>query len=194
MQWLYVGNQKACIDNYYCVVFRSGIIFLSFSSKDSDGADDLLAAERQHLLKLKRILEAQLRSVQKQLQVLDGARKRLAACLQERSRVLDLICHAVSSVRGAGIKEGQTEKPVTPPIEPLGPYTPECARVISTAAEARKRSSNLRKEVAEAIEQTIKLQKAAHQSVNDGLTQKIAETVTMKVCPCCISFFHFILK
>ncbi|XP_067056944.1 tektin-like protein 1 [Acropora muricata] len=148
--------------------------------KDSDGADDLLAAERQHLLKLKRILEAQLRAVQKQLQVLDGARKRLAACLQERSRVLDLICHAVSSVRGAGIKEGQTEKPVTPPIEPLGPYTPECARVISTAAEARKRSSNLRKEVAEAIEQTVKLQKAAHQSVNDGLTQKIAETVTMK--------------
>ncbi|CAH3148704.1 unnamed protein product [Porites evermanni] len=148
--------------------------------KESDGADDLLTAERQHLLKLKRILEAQLRSVQKQLQVLDGARRRLTACLQERSRVLDLICHAVSSVRGAGIKEGQAEKPATPPVEPLGPYTPECARVISTAAEARERSSNLRKEVAEAIEQTVKLQKAAHQSVNDGLTQKVAETVTMK--------------
>ena len=126
-------------------------------------------------------MEAQLRSVQKQLQVLDGARKRLTSCLQERSRVLDLICHAVSSVRGAGIKEGQMEKPATPPVEPLGPYTPECARVISTAEEARQRSTNLRKEVAEAIEQTVKLQKAAHQSVNDGLTQKVAETVTMKV-------------
>ncbi|XP_068741017.1 tektin-like protein 1 [Montipora capricornis] len=148
--------------------------------KDPDGADDLLVAERKHLLKLKRILEAQLRSVQKQLQVLDGARKRLTASLQERSRVLDLICHAVSSVRGAGIKEGQAEKPLTPPVEPLGPYSPECARVISTAAEARQRSANLRKEVAEAIEQTVKLQKAAHQSVNDGLTQKVAETVTMK--------------
>ena len=84
-------------------------------------------------------------------------------------------------MRGAGIKEGQAEKPATPPVEPLGPYTPECARVISTAAEARERSCNLRKEVAEAIEQTVKLQKAAHQSVNDGLTQKVAETVTMKV-------------
>ena len=153
---------------------------LIFLPKELDGADDLLAAERQHLLKLKRILEAQLRSVQKQLQVLDGARKRLTASLQERSRVLDLVCHAVSSVRGAGIKD-QVERPITPPVEPLGPYTPECARVISTAAEARQRSTNLRKEVAEAIEQTVKLQKAAHQSVNDGLTQKVAETVTMKV-------------
>ena len=156
------------------------MITFFWSWKDLDGADDLLGAERKHLLKLKRILEAQLRSVQKQLQVLDGARKRLTASLQERSRVLDLICHAVSAVRGAGIKD-QAEKPVTPPVEPLGPYTPECARVISTAAEARQRSTNLRKEVAEAIEQTVKLQKAAHQSVNDGLTQKVAETVTMKV-------------
>lgn len=146
----------------------------------ADGADDLLASERQHLLKLKRILEAQLRSVQKQLQVLDCSRKRLTAALSERSRVMDLICHAVSSVRGAGIKD-QLEKPSTPPVEALGPYTPECSRVISEAIDARERSITLRKEVAEAIEQTIKLQKAAHNSVNDGMTQKVAETVTMRV-------------
>ncbi|XP_001622655.2 coiled-coil domain-containing protein 105 [Nematostella vectensis] len=147
--------------------------------KSPDGADDLLTAERKHLLKLKRILEAQLRSAQKQLQVLDANRKRLRAAVQERSRVMDLICHAVSSVRGAGIKD-QIERPSTPEVEPLGPYTPECARVISEAADARQRSSTLRKEVAEAIEQTIKLQKAAHNSVNDGLTQKVAETVSVR--------------
>lgn len=130
--------------------------------------------------KLKCILEAQLRSVQKQLYILDSARKRLSAAIQERSKTLDLVCHAVSAVRGAGIKD-QLEKPITPPVEPLGPYTPECAKVIAAAAEARERSSNLRKEVAEAIEQTVKLQKAAHKSVNYGLTQKIAETVTMRV-------------
>ena len=158
----------------------NNVTVITFPTQDLDGADDLLNAERQHLLKLKRILEAQLRSVQKQLQVLDGARKRLRAALQERTRVLDLICHAVSAVRGAGIKD-QTEKPKTPPVEALGPYTPECARVISAATEARERSVNLRKEVAEAIEQTVKLQQAAHHSVNDGLTQKVAETVTMRV-------------
>jgi hypothetical protein len=93
---------------------------------------------------------------------------------------MDLICHAVSSVRGAGIKD-QLEKPSTPPVEALGPYTPECARAVSESIDARQRSSTLRREVAEAIEQTIKLQRAAHHSVNDAVTQKVSETVTMRV-------------
>jgi len=148
--------------------------------KISDGADDLLDTEHKHLLKLKRILESQLRSVQKQLQVLDNARARLSKAIEERQRVLDLICHAVSSARAGSAKGRSSEKPGTPPIEPLGPYTPECANAVKTAVEARERSVTLRKEVAEAIGHTVKLQKAAHKAVNDGMTQKIGETVTMK--------------
>ena len=78
--------------------------------QELDGADDLLNAEKQHLLKLKRILEAQLRSVQKQLQVLDNARKRLKAVLSERSRVMDLICETVPSSRSKGRSEKNTER------------------------------------------------------------------------------------
>lgn len=66
--------------------------------RERDGADTLLDREQRHLLQLKKALEAQLRSVQKQLQILDQVRKRLNAVIQERNRVLDLICHAVSSV------------------------------------------------------------------------------------------------
>ena len=65
--------------------------------QDQDGADDLLKAENQHLRNLKRMLEAQLRLVQQQLQALDAARRRLANVVQERSRVLDLICHTLSN-------------------------------------------------------------------------------------------------
>lgn len=65
--------------------------------------------------------------------------------------------------------------------DPLGPCTPEVAEAMSLATDAKQRSILLRKGVAEAIEQTIRLQRAAHKSVNDGLTKKISETITMKV-------------
>lgn len=49
------------------------------------------------------------------------------------------------------------------------------------AEEARARSAYLRRELKDAIDRTEKLQKAAHKSVNDGITQKVAETITLKV-------------
>ena len=62
-----------------------------------DGADQLLLSERSHLLSLKKFLEAQLSRVQMQLQVLNKARARLSAAIQERSRVTDLLCQSMSS-------------------------------------------------------------------------------------------------
>lgn len=67
------------------------------SSQTTDAADQLLMKERSHLLSVKRSLEAQLRKVQLQLQVLNTTRARLAAIVQERSRVTDLLCHSMSS-------------------------------------------------------------------------------------------------
>ena len=66
-------------------------------SQTTDAADQLLMKERSHLLAIKRSLEAQLRKVQLQLQVLNTTRARLAAIIQERSRVTDLLCHSMSS-------------------------------------------------------------------------------------------------
>ncbi|XP_074654916.1 tektin-like protein 1 [Tubulanus polymorphus] len=174
--------------------------------KDTDGADDLLSAERQHLLNLKRVLEAQLRLVQQQLQVLDNARKRLATCLQERSRVLDLICHAMKSQsananrntrntlfkstsgslsaradrNGSGMSASGSKTARDMTVDPLGSYSPEADQALHEARDARQRSQMLRIDLNEAIEKTERLQKAAHKSVNDGLIQKIAETETLR--------------
>ena len=151
----------------------------------ADGADDLLLAEKDQLLKLKLVLEVQLRSVQKQLQVLDNARKRVKAVISERSRALDLVCHTVSSMPAVSLSLDATSVnnvPASKGTDPLGAYTPEVQQAMSLAEDARKRSGALRKEVTEAIDQVQKLQKVAHRSVNDGLTKKVAETVTVKVC------------
>ena len=72
--------------------------------------------------------------------------------------------------------------PGSPEVNPLGPYTPEAAESIKLSADAIKRSQILRREVANAIEETSKLQKQAHKSVNSGLTKKVAESMGMKVC------------
>ncbi len=77
-------------------------------AQDTDHADRLLMSERTHLLSLKKSLEAQLRKVQQQLQVLNVARARLAAVIQERSRVTDLLCHSMSStVHITGVARGK---------------------------------------------------------------------------------------
>lgn len=143
----------------------------------------MLTNERQRLLKLKRTLENQLRSVQKQLHHLDSCRTRLSAVLQERSQATDLICQAVSSVKGSPNRSRDRflEKPQTPPVEPLGPYTPEAAQSISSASQARESSARLRRSVNETIEDANQLQHSTHFSVNHGLTQKVAETVNIKV-------------
>lgn len=165
--------------------------------KEHDGADDLLSAERAHLVNCKRALEAQLRSVQQQLLVLDAARKRLFAVLQERSRVLDLLNHSLSSItnvnsamsnastasglrRSKSVQEGRYSRMASNQPDPLGPFTPEADQALADAEDARARSAYLRRELKEAIERTEKLQKAAHKSVNDGLTQKLSETITLK--------------
>lgn len=149
--------------------------------KETDGADDLLGAEKRHLLKIKRSLEAQLRSVQKQLQVLDNARKRLKSVLSERIRVLDLVCHTIEPTRMQSSEYGiRKERPKTPEVNPLGPYTPETAQSICMASEAIERSQTLLKEVAYFIDHTTKLQKDVHKSVNDGITKKASESVAMK--------------
>ncbi|XP_069121402.1 tektin-like protein 1 [Argopecten irradians] len=164
--------------------------------REHDGADDLLNAERAHLLNCKKALEQQLKSVQQQLQVLDAARRRLFATLQERSRVLDLLNHALSSISNTsasmcgpgGLHRSKTSLDgrlsrlalATTQADPLGPFTPEADQALLDAEEARSRSGYLRKELKEAIERTEKLKEAAHKSVNDGITQKLSETITLK--------------
>ena len=80
------------------------------------------------------------------------ARRRLFAVLQERSRVLDLLCHANSSIlNSAALHQGRTgrldgtisvidsSRLGAAAADALGPYTPETDQVRDGQREREKR-------------------------------------------------------
>jgi hypothetical protein len=158
----------------------------------------MLIAERQQLRNLKKMIDSQLELVQQQLQILDASRKRLAAVLQERSRVVELICAAIPSASAGAQTSRSIYKPSTrtvsacgnmrssvdtatgPQIDPLGAYTPECDAALGEAKDARARSGGLRRQSDAFMANVRNTQTGMHLSVNDGLTAKVAETVTLK--------------
>lgn len=233
-----------------------------------DYANKLLVSEHSHLVSLKRSLEAQLRKVQLQLDELNMVRSRLGAVIQERSRVTDLLCQAISFDQGqqtpreakrkvSGIslrrsprmypsqpenEELMEDRPLTrslvtgsrpwtrssvldsrpltrgspvdslllmrgssrqkaysapvplelgedlgvepeaSDVDPAGPYSAvsvEAMQTMMLASEAILRSKEMRREVASAVDHAQRLQQAAHESVNENLIKKIAQTITV---------------
>jgi len=144
-----------------------------------DGADDLLNAERLHLLNIKRTLEAQLKTIQQMLNTLGHCRRRLQAVIQERSLVLDFITQAGTSLLATPSKYTPSKGGGMPPADPLSPYTPEAAAANAEAEQNIKVSKCLRADTRALLGQTTNLQRQAHLSVNDALTRKIAETVSL---------------
>ena len=140
-------------------------------------------------------------------QTLDAARRRLAAAVQERSRVLDLICQALPATTGRNTArtyrttwgsgrgsrmcasaDGYTRSGM-PNVDPLGMYTPEADEALKEAKDARDRSAMLRNDLENSIARVDQQQRNTHKSVNNGITQKMAETVNLKVC----QFAHRVL-
>ncbi|CAF1171808.1 unnamed protein product [Adineta ricciae] len=68
---------------------------------ESDGVDDILAAEKHHLLHLKRILEFNCKNIVEQMQKLDEVRHRISKVGKERSVVTELICQCLTSASRA---------------------------------------------------------------------------------------------
>ncbi len=96
-----------------------------------------------------------------------------------------LMRSGVYTARTARPLEG--ERPSTPPISNLGPYTPEAAEAIDESRELVKESRQMRGDIAEAVEEAEKEEKRLHNMVNDALTQRLAETITLLVGPTTLS-------
>ncbi|XP_072892351.1 tektin-like protein 1 [Hemitrygon akajei] len=66
-----------------------------------------------------------------------------------------------------------------PPPTPAGPYTYACEAAIDNAKAVISNSKALRVQSDKMIEDAVALTKVAQKSVNDGLTQKMAESVSV---------------
>ncbi|XP_061419126.1 tektin-like protein 1 [Lethenteron reissneri] len=97
-------------------------------------------------------------------------RKRLLACISERSCVLDLIGHATPS------RLSHTTPSAKWSPDPIGPLSPECARVLEEAAQGQKEVMAIRSEISHVIKKVAHLQSRARQRVTQGLGQKLVET------------------
>ncbi|MED6260423.1 hypothetical protein ATANTOWER_017908 [Ataeniobius toweri] len=139
---------------------------------ERDGADRLLELEKGELMELKRDLEAALKDTLKHLQVLGESSRKLLHCASERMRVLDLVPHRCSA-------EPNVSTAFSKP-EPFSYFTPECKQVLESSSLAVSRSQLLRENIRSLLTGAIARQNAAHQSVNDGLVKKIAETISLQ--------------
>ncbi|XP_010764084.1 coiled-coil domain-containing protein 105 isoform X2 [Notothenia coriiceps] len=134
----------------------------STAETERDGADYLLLCERRELAQLKQDLEAALRDTLTQLQALGQSGRRVLDCASERSRVLELLPPSGSAGHGSAAQ--MFEK-----TDPLGPFTPECKRVLESSTLTVNQSQLLREKIRKILSSAITRQKAVHRTVNDGL-------------------------
>ncbi|XP_018596304.1 coiled-coil domain-containing protein 105 isoform X2 [Scleropages formosus] len=100
----------------------------------------------------------------------------LLDCANERARVLDLLPRTGSHAARDHCPPAKV--PIKP--NPLGHYSPDCGQVMKSSDTALKQSRALRDHIRHRVGEAIARQRAAHQTVNEGLVKKIAETITLK--------------
>lgn len=63
----------------------------------------------------------------------------------------------------------------------MNPLTPAAVEAVLGAENARKLSAEIRQESWMMADNTSRIQQSVHRTVNQGLTQKLAQTVTLAV-------------
>lgn len=125
---------------------------------EPDGVDDMLAAEKHHLLNIKKVLELNCKNIVDQMQKLDDIRQRVTKIGKERSVVTELICQCLTSASRTfelarfekldNIQQQRNRPPMTAPNRPssaLGfrPPRPTTQNNISLSSSMTASNSSL---------------------------------------------------
>ncbi|XP_014403256.1 PREDICTED: coiled-coil domain-containing protein 105 [Myotis brandtii] len=160
------------------------------SEKIPDKADSMLTWEKEQLKSMKRKMEEDMEKSEVMLKALASCRDTLAFCCKERLQAVDLMNKPLDKVLElAGrhswvdlsrIPTPSTQGQKTPPSNPVGAYTPECAAVLNDAKRLLMESKDALQEMAKNEEEIREQQLQISDGVCSSLAQKMRETTELK--------------
>ncbi|KAI5758879.1 CCDC105-like protein [Gulo gulo luscus] len=160
------------------------------SEKVPDKADSMLNWEKEELKSMKRKMEKDMEKSETLLKALASCRDTLAFCCKERLQAVDLMNQPLDKVlEQAGrhswvnlshIPSVRSQGQKTPPPDPVGTYTPECARALDEAKRLLMESKDTLLEMTKNEEDVQEQQQEISNRVCASLAQKMRETLELK--------------
>ncbi|XP_029773540.1 coiled-coil domain-containing protein 105 [Suricata suricatta] len=160
------------------------------SEKVPDKADSMLTWEKEELKSMKRKMEEDMEKSEDLLKALASCRDTLAFCCKERLQAVDLMNQPLDKVleqagRHSWVNLSRIPSPCsqgqkTPPPDPVGTYTPECATALYEAKRLLMESKDTLLEMAKNEEDLREQQHQISDRVCASLAQKMRETLELK--------------
>ncbi|XP_006877566.1 PREDICTED: coiled-coil domain-containing protein 105 [Chrysochloris asiatica] len=160
------------------------------SEKVPDKADSMLVWEEEELKAMKRKMEKDMEKSETLLKALASCRDTLGHCFKERLQAVELMNQPLDKVlEQAGrhswvdlfrVPSPRIQGQKTPPPEPMGAYTPECAAALHEAKHLLMESKDTLVDMAKNEEQILQQQRQVSDCVCATLAQKMRETMELK--------------
>ncbi|XP_066109403.1 tektin-like protein 1 [Saccopteryx bilineata] len=160
------------------------------SEKVPDKADSMLTWEREELKNMKRKMEKDMEKSEAMLKTLASCWDTLDFCCKERLQAVDLLNKPLdklleqagrhSWVNLSRVQTPSTQGQKTPPPDPVGSYTPECATALYEAKRLLMESKDILQEMAKNEEDIREQQQQISDRVCASLAQKMQETSELK--------------
>ncbi|XP_025221830.1 coiled-coil domain-containing protein 105 [Theropithecus gelada] len=160
------------------------------SEKIPDKADSMLTWEKEELKSMKRKMEKDMEKSEVLLKTLASCRDTLNFCFKERLQAVDLMNQPLDKVLEQAGRHSwvnlsraptpRTQGQKTPPPDPVGTYTPECALALNEAKRLLVESKDTLVEMAKNVVDVREQQLQISDRVCASLAQKASETLELK--------------
>ncbi|XP_071068874.1 tektin-like protein 1 isoform X2 [Dasypus novemcinctus] len=179
--------RKGLLINHQSVKLRG---YRPKSEKVPDKADSMLTWEKEELKAMKRTMENDMEKSEALLKALATCRDNLVLCCKERLQAVELMNQPLDKVLEQAGRHSwvdlsrpptpRTQGHKTPPPDPVGSYTPECASALDEAKRLLGESNDALVDLAKNEADIREQQELVSDRVCASLAQKMRETTELK--------------